>query len=131
MGYVNLMPTGELVRRAKARIIGYLKYYAVTDNASHCDLYVHLTRGILFKCLNRRSQLKSYTWEGFTQMLAHIGWPRVRIQPLAPAIAYSSLSLISSGNYMCAYQATAKKGVCRCGMHPTCNSPLICLASAV
>jgi group II intron reverse transcriptase/maturase len=76
----NLMPTGELVRRAKARIIGYLNYYAVTDNTRHCDLYMHLTRGILFKWLNRRSQLKSYTWKGFKQMLNHIGWPRVRIQ---------------------------------------------------
>jgi len=76
----NLMPTGELVRRAKARIRGYLNYYAVTDNTSHCDLYMHLTRGILFKWLNRRSQLKSYTWAGFIQMLGHIGWPRVRIQ---------------------------------------------------
>jgi group II intron reverse transcriptase/maturase len=76
----NLLPTGDLVRRAKARIRGHLNYYAVTDNASHCDLYMHLTRGILFKWLNRRSQLKSYTWEGFNQMLAHVGWPRVRIQ---------------------------------------------------
>ena len=76
----NLMPTGELVRRAKARIIGYLNYYAVTDNAKHCDLYMHLTTRILFKWLNRRSQLKSYIWKGFIQMLSHIGWPRVRIQ---------------------------------------------------
>ena len=78
--YRNAMPTGELVRRAKARIIGYLNFYAVTDNTKHCDLYMHLTSGILFKWLNRRSQLKSYTWKGFKQMLSHIGWPRVRIQ---------------------------------------------------
>ena len=76
----NLMPTGELVRRAKARIIGYLNFYAVTDNTNHCDLYMHLTSRILFKWLNRRSQLKSYTWKGFKQMLNHIGWPRVKIQ---------------------------------------------------
>jgi len=76
----NLMPTGELVRRAKVRITGYLNYYAVTDNTKQCCLYMHLTRGILFKWLNRRSQLKSYTWKGFNQMLSHIGWPRMRIQ---------------------------------------------------
>lgn len=78
--YRNLLPTGELVRRARARIIGYLNYYAVTDNAKRCDLYMHLTRGILFKWLNRRSQLKSYAWSGFNQMLAHMNWLRVRIQ---------------------------------------------------
>ena len=53
----NLMPTGQLVRRAKARITGYLNYYAVTDNTEQCCLYLHLTRGILFKWLNRRSEL--------------------------------------------------------------------------
>jgi group II intron reverse transcriptase/maturase len=76
----NLMPTGELMCRAKARIIGYLNFYAVTDNAKYCDLYMHLTRRIIFKWLNRRSQLKSYTWTGFNRMLNHVGWPRVRIQ---------------------------------------------------
>jgi RNA-directed DNA polymerase len=76
----NLIPTGELVRQAKARIQGHLNYYAVTDNTKACGLYKHLAERILFKWLNRRSQRKSYNWAGFLQMLNHIGWPQARVQ---------------------------------------------------
>jgi RNA-directed DNA polymerase len=78
--YRNLLPSGELLRRAKARIQGHLNYYAITDNSESCLLYMYLTRRALFKWLNRRSQRKSYTWDGFLQALKHVGWPRVRIR---------------------------------------------------
>ena len=76
----DLMRTGELVRRAKARVVGHLNYYAVTDNTEQCSLYMYLTTRILYKWLNRRSQRKSYNWKGFNQMLSQIGWPRVKIR---------------------------------------------------
>jgi RNA-directed DNA polymerase len=41
---------------------------------------MHLTRRVLFKWLNRRSQRKSYTWAAFQQALRHVGWPQVRIR---------------------------------------------------
>ena len=78
--YRGLMPTGELLRRAKARVVGHLNYYAMTDNYDHCKLYVHLVCRSLFKWLNRRSQRKSYTWKGYLQALCHVGWPKVRIR---------------------------------------------------
>jgi RNA-directed DNA polymerase len=78
----SLLPTGELLRRAKARLVGHLNYYGVTDNSDSCYLYRYLATRVLFKWLNRRSQRKSYTWAGFNQALRHIGWPipRIRIQ---------------------------------------------------
>ena len=76
----NLLPTGELLRRAKSRIQGHLNYYAITDNSESCELYGHLTRRVLFKWLNRRSQRKSYTWEGFQQAMRHVGWPQERVR---------------------------------------------------
>jgi RNA-directed DNA polymerase len=76
----NLVPTGELLRQAKARIQGHLNYYAITDNAKNCQLYLHLTRRVLFKWLNRRSQRKSYTWDGFLQALRHVSWPQARVR---------------------------------------------------
>jgi RNA-directed DNA polymerase len=86
--YRNLLPTGELLRRAKARVQGHLNYYAITDNSESCQRYMHLTRRALFKWLNRRSQRKSYTWNGLLQALRHVGWPQVRIRvhlnPFAP-----------------------------------------------
>ena len=76
----NLLPTGELLRQAKVRIQGHLNYYGITDNSKSCQLYLHLTRRVLFKWLNRRSQRKSYTCEGFLQALKHVGWPQARVR---------------------------------------------------
>ena len=74
------MRKGEMLRSARRRVEGYLNYYAITDNSNRCHYYVHRVRRILFKRLNRKSQRKAYTWEGFSQALAHIGWPTVRIR---------------------------------------------------
>jgi RNA-directed DNA polymerase len=76
----NLLPTGDLLRQAKMRIQGHLNYYAMTDNAESCQRYRHLTRRALFTWLNRRSQRKSSTWNGFLQALRHVGWPQVRVR---------------------------------------------------
>jgi len=78
--YRNLLPTGELLRRAKVRVQGHLNYYAITDNSESCYRYMHLTRRVLFKWLNRRSQRKSYTWAAFQQALRHVGWPQGRVR---------------------------------------------------
>src|SRR5215510_14949071 len=59
-----------------------------TDNSESCQRDMHLTRRALFKWLNRRSQRKSYTWDGFLQVLRQVGWPQVRVRvnlnPFAP-----------------------------------------------
>jgi RNA-directed DNA polymerase len=78
--YRNLLPTGALLRRAKARGQGHLNYYAITDNSESCQRYMHRTRRALCKWLNRRSQRKSYTWNGLLQALRHVGWPQVRLR---------------------------------------------------
>jgi RNA-directed DNA polymerase len=78
--YRNLLPTGDLLRQAKERIQGHVNYYAITDNSESCQLSLHLTRRVLCKWLNRRSQRKSYTWEGFRQALRHVGWPQARVR---------------------------------------------------
>jgi len=57
---------GEMLRRARARVIGHLNYYAISDNADQCDRFVHYATRLLFKWLNRKSQRKAYTWEGLT-----------------------------------------------------------------
>jgi RNA-directed DNA polymerase len=76
----NLLATGELLRQAKERIQGPLNYSAITDNAKSCQLSLHLTRKGLCKWLNRRSQRKSYTWDGFLQAMRHVGWPQARVR---------------------------------------------------
>ena len=67
---------------------GHMNYYAITDNSDSCHLYMHLATRALFKWLNRRSQRKSYTWDGFHHALRHVGWPsprvRVDMNPFCP-----------------------------------------------
>lgn len=76
----NTLRKGEMLRRAKARVVGHLNYYAITDNGKMCGIYLYHATRILFKWINRKSQRKSYTWEGFNQVLKWVGWPEVRIK---------------------------------------------------
>jgi hypothetical protein len=69
-------PTGELMRRAKARLQGHLNYYAITDNSRMCERYHYWFTRITYKWINRRSQRLSYNWVEFTQMLREIRWPK-------------------------------------------------------
>jgi group II intron reverse transcriptase/maturase len=71
---------GEMLRSAKRRVIGHLNHYAITDNAGKCNSYLYHTRRTLFKWMNRKSQRRTYTWEGFQQALKWIGWPKMRIR---------------------------------------------------
>jgi len=70
---------GDMIRSARTRVVGYLNYYAITDNADRCNYYVHCVTEILFKWLNRKSQRKAYTWDQFKQALAWANWPTVSI----------------------------------------------------
>lgn len=76
----NVLRKGEMLRRAKIRVVGYLNYYAITDNAKACETYMlHVTRTLL-KWLNRKSQKNTYTWEGYLQALEWVGWPKPYIR---------------------------------------------------
>jgi hypothetical protein len=50
-------------------------YYGITDNNRACEIYCMRAKRILFKWLNRKSQRKSYGWEGFEQALVWAEWP--------------------------------------------------------
>ena len=68
-----------MIKNAKTRINGHLQYYAITDNLDRCSYYIHCTRRILFKWLNRKSQRKAYTWAKFHEVLTEMEWPKPRI----------------------------------------------------
>jgi RNA-directed DNA polymerase len=71
---------GEMLRLAGRRVAGHLNYYAITDNTERCNYYVHCTRGILFKWINRKSQRKSYNWAEYKQALTWARWPTVNVR---------------------------------------------------
>jgi RNA-directed DNA polymerase len=76
---------GQLLQRAKLKLVGHLNYYAITDNARMCDAFRIQMMKLLFKWLNRQSQRHSYNWEQFIDALHWVGWPSVRIRhDLAP-----------------------------------------------
>jgi hypothetical protein len=55
----------ELFRIVNAKLRGHYQYYGVTDNSIEIKNFHNLTRMLLFKWLNRRSQKKSYTVDAF------------------------------------------------------------------
>ena len=59
---------------------GVTKDYAITDNLERCSYYDYRAKHVLFKWLNRKSQRKAYTWEGFNQALAWVDWPQPRVR---------------------------------------------------
>ena len=76
----SVVRKGEMIRQARTRVIGHLSYYAITDNLERCNYYNYRAKHILFKWLNRKSQRKAYTWEGFNQALAWAKWPKPRVR---------------------------------------------------
>ena len=75
----NVLKKGEMLKQARARVVGHLNYYAITDNLRRCNDYIYYATRILFKWLNRKSQRKAYTWDSFAQALAWVGWPQPKV----------------------------------------------------
>ena len=63
------LKTKELISKLNAKLRGYYNYYGVPGNADKINKFGFFVNRILFKWLNRRSQRKSYTWEGFNTLL--------------------------------------------------------------
>ena len=76
----SVLRKGEMFRLARARVVGHLRYYAITDNAKRCRVYLRRAERILFTWLNRKSQRPAYTWSAFVHALQYVGWPTSRIR---------------------------------------------------
>jgi group II intron reverse transcriptase/maturase len=60
---------GDLIGILNAKLRGYFQYYGITGNWESMTTFRYLVRRMLFKWLNRRSQKRSYTREGFNELL--------------------------------------------------------------
>ena len=56
---------------ARRKMQGHYNYYGRAANGKALSTYWHHCKRYLFKWLNRRSQKRSYNWEGFTEMLKY------------------------------------------------------------
>jgi RNA-directed DNA polymerase len=59
----------ERFAKLSQKLTGYYNHYGLPDNYESLKNFFHQTKRILFKWLNRRSQKRSYTWEGFEELL--------------------------------------------------------------
>ena len=74
----NLRMT-KLFNTLNSKLRGYYNYYGVRGNYDSLASFFYHTMKILFKWLNRRSQRKSYSWEGFKELLKHFRIEKPRI----------------------------------------------------
>ena len=72
-----------IIKKLNQILTGYYHYYGITDNIRSIHGFYERIKGILFYWLNRRSQRRSYTWEGYIEML--------KCYPLAKPKIYVSI----------------------------------------
>ena len=75
-------PIRVILYKLNIKLRGYYNYYGIIGNYDSLkEFFFHVMR-ILFKWLNRRSERRSYNWNGFNELLKHYGILRPRITQL-------------------------------------------------
>ena len=67
----------------KRKLGGFRNYFGLPDNSRSVNDIYHFVLHTLYKWLNRRSQRRSYNWQGFKEMLRYF-----QIQPLRVSKRY-------------------------------------------
>jgi len=75
----NTFPVKEWWPILAAKLRGHYPYYGVSGNMSSIRRFYGLAIRLARKWLNRRSQRRSFSWEGFRAYLAHYPLPKPRI----------------------------------------------------
>lgn len=66
---MRTQPLEAIIKKLNQILVGYYHYYGITDNIQSLSNFRFRVMQSLFKWLNRRSQKKSYDWDGFNEML--------------------------------------------------------------
>lgn len=69
----------RIVKKLNEILVGYYHYYGITDNSRSLNSFYNVVRFRLFYWLNRRSQRKSYTKEGYKELLKRFPLAQPRI----------------------------------------------------
>ena len=75
----NFLPVKEWWPILAAKLRGHYQYYGVSGNMPSLQRFRHLALRLALKWLNRRSQRRSFSWEGFGTYLKHYPLPPPRI----------------------------------------------------
>ena len=73
------LPIKDFMGQLKLKIVGYLRYYGITDNTQMLFRFGCEVMKLLYKWLNRRSQRKSFTWEKFLLFLKKYSLPMPKV----------------------------------------------------
>ena len=73
------LKNGERFAKLNRKLTGYYNHYGLPGNYESLKDFFHHSQRILFKWLNRRSQKRSYTWDGFRALVDRFHIPRPRI----------------------------------------------------
>jgi hypothetical protein len=60
-----------LLIKLNRKLIGHYRYYGISDNITCLQKMRKIMKRVLYRCLNRRSQRKSYNWESYNNYLQH------------------------------------------------------------
>ena len=70
---------GDLFRDLNRKLTGYYRYFGIYGNGRSLSQFHSAVVRIMYKWLNRRSQLRSYNWAGFRAVLEHFAISQPRI----------------------------------------------------
>jgi hypothetical protein len=82
IGEMRTLPVKAIVKKINQILVGYYHYYGITDNSKAISAFRYRVLKSLYHWLNRRSQKKSYTWEGYLEMITKaypIELPRIYV----------------------------------------------------
>ena len=64
-------PAKDIVKQLNVKRVGYYRYYGVSFNIYKLSAFLHRVQQFLFKAMNRRGCRRTYTWNGFIDMLKY------------------------------------------------------------
>ena len=67
-----------IFKTLKLKYQGYWNYYGVIGNINRLSEFYHITIGILYKWLNRRSQRRGYNWVSFQSGVGQVSDSRTK-----------------------------------------------------
>ena len=73
------LPKRVIFARLNSKLRGYDNYYGIRGNDKSLQDFYHHAKRILIKALNRRSQRRSYNWEGFAELIKVFKLQRPRL----------------------------------------------------
>lgn len=76
---MRFLEINRIVKKLNEVLTGYYHYYGITDNSRSLNSFNNVVWFRLFYWLNRRSQRRSYTKEGYKELMRQFPLVRPRI----------------------------------------------------